>query len=68
MSEPSKKSPAMEDALQRMFGRTTAIKADVCVLCKKPATKFRDALSRKEYAISGMCQDCQDKVFGTGEE
>lgn len=25
---------------------------------------FRDALSRKEYSISGLCQQCQDKVFG----
>jgi len=24
---------------------------------------FRDALSKKEYSISGLCQDCQDKVF-----
>lgn len=28
------------------------------------ATEFRDALSRKEYGISGMCQKCQDSVFG----
>lgn len=25
---------------------------------------FRDELSAKEYYISGMCQRCQDKVFG----
>jgi len=25
---------------------------------------FRDALSRKEYGISGLCQKCQDDVFG----
>jgi len=25
---------------------------------------FRDALSKKEYKISGMCQKCQDKIFG----
>lgn len=24
---------------------------------------FRDELSVKEYKISGMCQDCQDRVF-----
>ena len=28
------------------------------------SSPFRDDLSRKEYSISGMCQDCQDKVFG----
>lgn len=26
--------------------------------------KFRDKLSYQEYLISGMCQKCQDKVFG----
>ena len=25
---------------------------------------FRDDLSRKEYSILGLCQDCQDQVFG----
>jgi hypothetical protein len=25
---------------------------------------FRDKLSAKEYGISGMCQTCQDKIFG----
>lgn len=27
---------------------------------------FRDELSAREYYISGMCQDCQDSVFGKG--
>lgn len=34
-----------------------------CVGCKKVITPFRDAISRKEYSISGLCQDCQDGVF-----
>ena len=25
---------------------------------------FKDELSKKEYSISGLCQDCQDKIFG----
>lgn len=29
--------------------------------------EFRDALSVKEFFISGLCQECQDDVFG-GEE
>jgi hypothetical protein len=29
---------------------------------------LRDDLSAKEYLISGLCQDCQDALFGTGEE
>lgn len=31
---------------------------------KDQASSFRDSLSEKEYTISGLCQDCQDKVFG----
>jgi hypothetical protein len=34
-----------------------------CPTCAKPVGAFRDALSRKENAISGMCQECQDATF-----
>jgi hypothetical protein len=27
---------------------------------------FRDELSAREYQISRLCQECQDKVFGPG--
>jgi hypothetical protein len=54
---------------QQAFGRTqTEAQADkVCVFCGKPATEFRDELSRKENEISGLCQKCQDEVFGGDE-
>ncbi len=68
---PSKKSKEMEKALdaltQNMFGvraRTDMIAVEVCVTCGKKVGAFKDALSRKEYSISGMCQECQDSVFG----
>lgn len=67
MATPSKKSPEMTNFLDRMFGRTFAIESDLCVTCSGPAEKFRDDLSRKEYTISGMCQKCQDSVFGVDE-
>lgn len=37
-----------------------------CVLChtKVDHSTFRNAISLREYAISGMCQKCQDSVFG----
>jgi len=37
-----------------------------CPFCKKEINMedFRDNLSRKEYSISGLCQDCQDEFFG----
>ncbi|MCK5018279.1 MAG: hypothetical protein KAS32_14575 [Candidatus Peribacteraceae bacterium] len=43
----------------------------VCPTCGKEVnpfgldeTGFRNAISRKEYFISGMCQKCQDSVSG----
>lgn len=39
-----------------------------CTWCGEPVGEFRDALSRKEYGISGLCQKCQDKVFDEEEE
>jgi len=43
-----------------------AAKNSLCPFCKKPikGEDFRDELSRKEYKISGLCQECQDKMFG----
>jgi hypothetical protein len=37
-----------------------------CPFCKVivDPDELRDELSKKEYYISGMCQECQDKVFG----
>jgi hypothetical protein len=64
MAEPSKKDPRIENFLENALGRTTAITTDTCAICKGPATEFKDRLSKKEYTISGMCQKCQDSVFG----
>jgi hypothetical protein len=61
---PSEKSPEMEDLLESLFGRTSSIKSGICVSCSKEVTEFRDGLSEKEYTISGLCQICQDEVFG----
>jgi len=55
------------DSLSKIsFGRTrtTSVVNNICVTCGKNASEFKDALSRKEYSISGMCQSCQDSVFG----
>jgi hypothetical protein len=37
-----------------------------CPFCQKPVDpeSFRDDLSRKEFKISGLCQKCQDEMFG----
>lgn len=57
----------VDDLSEKAFGKsqTEAMKKKECVFCHaeiKPED-FRDELSRKEYAISGICQKCQDEVF-----
>lgn len=47
-----------------------AVEHNICPFCGKKidvTKEFKDSLSRREYAISGLCQDCQDKVFGVTE-
>ena len=36
-----------------------------CPLCKRGITEneFKDKKSLREYKISGLCQQCQDKMF-----
>jgi uncharacterized CHY-type Zn-finger protein len=58
------KSPEIQNFLEGVFGTGTAIKNRKCVLCGEDVGEFRDELSIKEYGISGMCQSCQDDVFG----
>jgi len=43
------------------------IESNRCSWCGSEKVKpedFKDALSIKEHAISGMCQKCQDETFG----
>ena len=64
----------MEQALKDLFGfdRRQNIQADTCspppMGCSGPATEFRDDISRKEFAISGMCQKCQDGIYGKEDD
>ena len=39
-----------------------------CRFCGNKILGFRDVLSRKEFGISELCQECQDKVFVDPEE
>ncbi len=59
-----------EDSAMSLFGRSRslAIAGNSCVKCGESATDFRDELSRKEFGISGLCQSCQDGIFGVSEE
>jgi len=66
--EPINKSSTIADLLEKMVGRTTAIQGNRCVRqpigCGELITGFRDELSAHEYRISGLCQKCQDELFG----
>lgn len=73
MADPTKKATAIERALDALIGggknaRPRAIQQDVCVAapigCGGKAVEFRDEISRREYRISGFCQNCQDNMFG----
>ncbi len=64
MNPMENKSPVMKDFIERLFpGTQKAIDEGLCPCCHKPIGEFRDALSRREYMISGMCQKCQDVYF-----
>ena len=42
------------------------VEAGRCPFCNKVIlmSDFKNSLSIKEFGISGLCQDCQDKTFG----
>ena len=63
------KNSSIEAMLTAMTGvsRIGAVAEASCVTCSGNATSFRDSLSKKEYTISGMCQECQDSIFGVSE-
>jgi len=70
--EPTNKSNQIDNLLSSLFGvdRVKTISEGYCATCDTTgivATSFRDDISRKEYSISGMCQSCQDDVFGVSE-
>lgn len=52
---------------QAGFGEEVkAVERKECPICgiKIDMAAFRDELSVKEYEISGICQKCQDEIFG----
>ena len=68
--EATFKHQGIEQMLSKLTGvsRVGAVAEASCVTCKGEASSFRDSLSQKEYSISGLCQSCQDSVFGISEE
>ena len=66
------KSKAMADLLAGLAKANTGKdpRDGYCATCGEAIDQagFRDDLSRREYTISGMCQVCQDSVFGPSAE
>jgi hypothetical protein len=38
-----------------------------CIVCGRPAVRFRDPSARLEYTVSALCQQCQDQLFYSRE-
>lgn len=58
-----------EAMAQSLYGRSR--KDPICVTCgsdKINPADFKDDLSRTEFGISRMCQECQDGIFEGGED
>ena len=66
--KPSLKSNSLESFIDSItpnpLGRRGSIESNQCATCKGKADVFKDKLSEREYTISGMCQKCQDSIFG----
>ena len=64
--KPTYKAEGLDKAITELTGidRKGSFETNECVWCNEHNLWFRDELSRKEYTISGICQDCQDKTFG----
>jgi len=62
LQKPSKDKPAWQ-IFPEHWKRIQENKCPICLKeIKEP--EFTSELSKKEYSISGMCQECQDSVFG----
>ena len=78
MATPTRKSEYIESFLTAATGsdRRSSIVNDTCVFCSVTVSRkaewfapgevdtFLDEISRRrKHTLSGLCQDCQDKLF-----
>lgn len=73
MAIPTAKHPSIDAVIDSLGGnRREAIRGNRCIDapmgCGKKAERFDSVLSAKEFTISGLCQQCQNKVFVDTEE
>jgi hypothetical protein len=60
---------ASDRPVDRLFPEEKKLKdKGLCPMCKQTIGPFRDALSKREFHISGLCQKCQDQVFSLCDE
>jgi hypothetical protein len=52
------------------FGQKAVERLDkgACPTCGSTDTTFRDQPSKREHAITGLCQQCQDRIFTPPQE
>jgi hypothetical protein len=58
----------MNNNIMRLLGlaaQVQMVEDGLCPLCEKPVVRgdFASELSLREYAISGLCQSCQNNFF-----
>lgn len=62
------RDPKLQGFIDELFPKEAErIKAGECPFCGKSIDvekEFRDPLSKREFEISGLCQKCQDEMFG----
>lgn len=74
MKERRPKPAAMQKVMDRLgakiFGTSYSEcwAANSCITCGGEARTFRTPKAKAEYAISAMCQSCQDDVFERPKE
>jgi hypothetical protein len=61
----AKDRPFTHFAAAIVFGPkgTERLQAGLCPRCGSDNKEFKDAVSRREHGITGLCQKCQDHVF-----
>jgi hypothetical protein len=64
------KRQLIDEIAKEVFGttRAEALADGKCVACAATNLVFKDDLSKREFAISGFCQKCQDEFFDKESE
>jgi hypothetical protein len=67
MPENAELEQLKDELAKSAFGVTKKEVQDkgICINCKQPALpKCHSEAGKREYRISGMCEECFDKLFG----